>query len=77
MFALSRSLGRTTKDNGCYGLVGNCNGEVCRFALVLAAMGGEELMGQCVGGVDGGRKGVFCPNLYSPLCTSSTMNRNI
>ena len=41
------------------------------------AMVGEELMGQCVGGVDVGRKGVFCPNLYSPLCTNSRMNRNI
>ena len=59
MFALSQSLGRTTKDNGCDGLGGNCNGEVCRFAAVLAAMGGEELMGPWVGGVDGGRKGVF------------------
>ena len=29
------------------------------------------------GGVDGGRKGVFCPNLYSPLCTSSSMNSKI
>ena len=36
-------------------------------------MGGGELMG----GVDGGRKGVFCPNLYSPLCTSSSMNSKI
>ena len=53
VFALSRSLGRTTKDNGCDGLGGNCNGEVCRFALVLAAMGWEELMGQCVGGEEG------------------------
>ena len=77
MFALSRSLGRTTKDNGCNGLGCNCNGEWCRFALVLAAMGGGELMGQGVGGVDGERKGVFCRNLYSPLCTNSIMNRNI
>ncbi len=77
MFALSRSLGRTTKYNGCDGLSGNCNGEVWRFALVMAAMVGEELMGLCVGGVDGGRKGVFCPNLYSSLCTSSSMNSNI
>ncbi len=30
MFALSRFLGRTTKDNGCDGLGGNCNGEECR-----------------------------------------------
>ena len=40
-------------------------------------MSGEELMGPWVGGVDGGRKGVFCPNLYSPLCTSSSMNSKI
>ena len=77
MFALSQSLGRTTKDNGCDGLGGNCNGEVCRFAVVLAAMDGGELMGPWVGGVDGWRKGVFCPNLYSPLCTNSNTNRNI
>ena len=76
MFALSRSLGRTTKDNGCDGLGGNCNGEVCRFALVLAAMGGEELMGLCVGGVDGGRKGVFVLTSIH-LYTSSSMNSNI
>ena len=30
VFALSQSLGRTTKDNGCDGLSGNCNGEECR-----------------------------------------------
>ena len=51
---------------------------VCRFAdLVLAAMGGVSWLGHGWGGVDGGRKGVFCPNLYSPLCTNSSMNRNI
>ncbi len=40
-------------------------------------MGGEQLMGLCVGGVDGRRKGVFCPNLYLPLHTSSSMNSKI
>ena len=40
-------------------------------------MGEEELIGLCLGEVDGGRKGVFCPNLYSPLCTSSSMNSKI
>ncbi len=47
MFALSQSLGRTTKDNGCDGLGGNCNGEMCRFALV----------GHGWGGIDGARCG--------------------
>ena len=45
--------------------------------LHWCAMVGEELMGLGVGGVDVGRKGVFCPNLYSSLCTNSSMNRNI
>ena len=42
MFALSQSLGRTTKDNGCDGLGGNCNGEVCSFALVRHGWGGID-----------------------------------
>ena len=50
---------------------------VCRFAVVLAAMGGVSWLGHGWGGVDGGRKGVFCPDLYSPLCTSSSMKSKI
>ena len=42
VFALSRSLGRTTKDNGCDGLSGICNGEVCRFALAGHGWGGID-----------------------------------
>ena len=47
---------------------------------VCSSVGGHgwgELIGPCVGGVDGGRKGVFCPNLYLPHNTSSSMNSNI
>ena len=75
MFALSRSLGRTTKDNVVMDLVAIAM-ERCA-GLHWCAMVGEELMGLGVGGVDVGRKGVFCPNLYSPLCTNSNTNRNI
>ena len=50
VFALSRYLGRTTKDNGCDGLSGNCNGEVCRFALVLAGHGWGGIDGAMCGG---------------------------
>ncbi len=44
---------------------------LCRFAVVSVRFG------PLVGGSWWGRKGVFCPNLYSPLCTSYSMTRHI
>ncbi len=41
---------------------------------VCCSVGQVRALGR---GVEMGRKGFFCPNFYSPLCPSSSMNSKI